>query len=98
MPAFSLLFGAASILFAPKFDPLFWANPLPWAVYIINSIILSIVIGQLAPEQKISHPLLVMAFGAWWLISHFFITILALFTMDAPDWGTRTKKVLEEAT
>ena len=97
MPAFSLVFGAASILFAPKFDPLFWANPLPWAVYIINSIILSIVIGQLAPEQKISHPLLVMAFGAWWLISHFFITILALFTMDAPDWGTRTKKVLEEA-
>jgi len=97
MPAFALLFGAASILFAPKFDPLFWANPLPWGVYTISCIIFSLVIRRLAPEQKISNPLVMMGFGAWWLISHFFITILALFTLDAPDWGTRTKRVMEEA-
>ena len=97
MPAFSLLFGATAILFAPRFDLLFWANPVPWVLYMANSIILSFVIARLAPEQRISNPLLVMAFGAWWLISHFFITVLALFTLDAPDWGTRTKKVLEEA-
>ena len=95
MPAFTLLFGAAALLFAPQFDPLFWANPLPWSIYIIHCFVVSMFLKRIDSEGSISNPLLLIVFGAWWLVSHFFITILALFTLDAPDWGTRAKPALE---
>ena len=100
MPAFSLLYGAIGVFFAPKFDPLFWASPLPWAVYIFSCLLFCIIIKRISPDQAVTNPLLMIGFGAWWLVSHFFITVLALLTMDAPDWGTRTKvntKILEES-
>ena len=96
LPAFSLFASVMAIFFAPRFDLLFWVNPLPWVVYIVHALILCLVLERLTPEQKIDNPLLVIGFGAWWLISNFLISLLALFTLDAPDWGTRTKKVAEE--
>jgi cellulose synthase/poly-beta-1,6-N-acetylglucosamine synthase-like glycosyltransferase len=40
------------------------------------------------PEQKIKNPLSILAFSVW-IFAGRFIEILALFTLDSRDWGTR---------
>jgi len=41
------------------------------------------------PEQKLKHPFKVLLFTPWWIINTVVVTIVALFTLDAGDWGNR---------
>jgi hypothetical protein len=56
--------------------------------------IVHLVIRKNNPEQKIDNPLSLILFSVW-IIAGRFIQILAVFTLDSRDWGTRALTPLE---
>jgi hyaluronan synthase len=50
--------------------------------------IVHLVMRRNNPEQKIDNPLSLLFFSVW-IIAGRFIQILAVFTLDSQDWGTR---------
>jgi hyaluronan synthase len=50
--------------------------------------IIHVVMCENNPEQKIDNPLSLLFFSVW-IIAGRFIQILAVFTLDSRDWGTR---------
>jgi hyaluronan synthase len=71
-------------------DPMAWAGPAPLVVYLGIAAALSWAIRRYSVQEAIKNPLAFGAYVAWSLVSSVFITTLALCTMDASDWGTRT--------
>jgi len=72
-------------------DPLAWAGPAPFFMYLGLAAIASWVIARYSPKETLRHPLAFGCYIAWSLVSTIFITPLALLTMDSADWGTRAK-------
>jgi cellulose synthase/poly-beta-1,6-N-acetylglucosamine synthase-like glycosyltransferase len=70
-------------------NPLWWMDPRPLLVYMLMSILVCFAIKKRNPEQAIENPLALAMFGAFWIVSTVFITILASWTLDSSDWGTR---------
>jgi len=58
-------------------------------VYMLMSILVCFAIRKRNPEQAIQNPLALAMFGAFWIVSSVFITILASWTLDSSEWGTR---------
>lgn len=78
-------------------DPLFWINPTSLLVYTVASLLVSWAIKRYNKEQMITNPAKLAVFGAWWIVNTLFLTVLAVFTLDSGDWGTRTKSNKELA-
>jgi hyaluronan synthase len=72
-------------------DPLFWIDPIALVPYMGTVLIVSLCMRKYTPEQAIHTPVKLAAFGVWWIVNSIFLTILACFTLDSGDWGTRTK-------
>jgi len=70
-------------------NPLWWMDPRPLSVYMLMSILVCFAIRKRNPEQAIQNPLALAMFGAFWIVSSVFITILASWTLDSSEWGTR---------
>jgi len=70
-------------------NPLWWMDPRPLFVYMLMSILVCFAIKKRNPEQAIENPLVLAMFGAFWIVSSVFITILASWTLDSSEWGTR---------
>jgi len=70
--------GIASLAIAPMF----------FMCYGALAAIVHIIICQNNPEQKIENPLCLVFFSIW-IIAGRLIQILAIFTLDSRDWGTR---------
>jgi cellulose synthase/poly-beta-1,6-N-acetylglucosamine synthase-like glycosyltransferase len=70
-------------------NPLWWMDPRPLFVYMLMSILVCFAIKKRNPEQTIENPLVLAMFGAFWIVSSVFITILASWTLDSSEWGTR---------
>jgi len=64
-------------------------DPRPLFVYMLMSILVCFAIKRRNPEQAIENPLVLAMFGAFWIVSSVFITILASWTLDSSEWGTR---------
>ena len=74
-------------------NPLWWMDPRPLFVYMLMSILVCFAIKKRNPEQAIDNPLALAMFGAFWIVSSVFITILASWTLDSSEWGTRVSTV-----
>jgi len=72
-------------------DPMVWAAPSSVVVYLVIAAVLAWAIKKYSVRETVRNPLAMGAYAAWWLVSHLFITPLALCTMDSRDWGTRSK-------
>jgi N-acetylglucosaminyltransferase len=60
-------------------------------VFIVAALLHNIFVEKLVPgSQKIASPLLAGLAGAWFFMDSLVITVLALFTFDVGEWGTRT--------
>lgn len=78
-------------------NPMFWADPPLILAYMGLAIIVSLLMKKYSPEQTISNPFRLAAFGAWWIISSLFLTTLSVFTLDSGDWGTRSTAMKQPA-
>lgn len=74
------------------------AGQFPYAIapavlifYAVLGVIFHIFTLKFNPEQKVSDPLSLLSISAWIIVGRL-IEILALFTLDSRDWGTRAKK------
>lgn len=72
-------------------NPLFWMDASMIGTYMALAFAVAAAMARYAPEQKISNPLRLMLFGVWWIINSLFLTVLAVFTLDSGEWGTRNK-------
>jgi hyaluronan synthase len=77
-------------------DPLWWMDLRPVAAYMLMSILVCFAIKKQNPEQSIENPLALALAGAFWIVSAIFITILASWTLDSSDWGTRVSVPVAE--
>jgi hyaluronan synthase len=73
-------------------DPMAWAGPSPVVAYLVIAAVLAWAIRRYSVRETVKNPLAMGAYAAWWLVSHLFITPLALCTLDSRDWGTRSKE------
>ncbi|HJX84440.1 MAG TPA: glycosyltransferase family 2 protein, partial [Candidatus Angelobacter sp.] len=73
-------------------DPMAWAGPSSVIVYLVVAAVLAWAIQKYSARETLTNPLAMSAYAAWWVVSHLFITPLALCTMDSRDWGTRSKE------
>jgi cellulose synthase/poly-beta-1,6-N-acetylglucosamine synthase-like glycosyltransferase len=62
--------------------------PIFFLFYGALAAVFHIIICKRNPEQKITNPLSLLVFSVW-IIAGRFIQILAIFTLDSRDWGTR---------
>ena len=72
-----------------KADPSAWINVGILIVFVTLSFVIMAIVNHYYPEQRVINPLKVLAFGAWWIASGLFMTVLALFTLDSDSWGNR---------
>lgn len=75
-------------------DPLFWINPTSLILYMATALVVSLCMKKYNPEQEIQNPVKLAAFGVWWIVNSIFLTVLACFTLDSGDWGTRAKVIV----
>ncbi|HTB97986.1 MAG TPA: glycosyltransferase [Terracidiphilus sp.] len=79
------------------------AGQFPYAIapavlifYALLSLVFHIFTRKFNPEQKVRNPFALLALSAW-IVAGRLIEILALFTLDSRDWGTRTKRNMPTA-
>jgi hypothetical protein len=74
------------------------AGQFPYAIapavlifYAVLGVIFHVFTLKFNPEQKVRDPLALLTLSAWIIVGRL-IEVLALFTLDSRDWGTRAKK------
>jgi cellulose synthase/poly-beta-1,6-N-acetylglucosamine synthase-like glycosyltransferase len=97
IPPLGVLAAAVVIFTSPFRGVAFQQVPMVLAGYSAAGLILALIIRRHSPEQRIFNPLAFAAFTFWFMVSGF-ITILALFTFDTTDWGTRAKSRLASSS
>jgi N-acetylglucosaminyltransferase len=74
-------------------NPLFWLDQNLMLGYTALALVAALGMRIFAPEQNIKNPLNLAMFGVWWIVNSLFLTVLACFTLDSGEWGTRTKLI-----
>jgi hyaluronan synthase len=90
IPTLAALASVTMILIIQQGTIPFAIAPAVFGFYVALVVVFHIFTCKFNPEQKIKNPLSVMAFSVW-IFAGRLIEILALFTLDSRDWGTRTK-------
>ena len=93
LPTLAVMASIAVMVLAPWHETPFWVTPYFLLLNIATAAIFNFFVKKYHPEQKVDHPILLATFAAW-LIAGRLIEILAMFTLDSQDWGTRNKKKL----
>lgn len=84
-----------TLLAAPLTDFNWWMSPFVFVLWAAAAAIFNWHIKKHNPEQAVTDPLR-CALYAVWTVAAALITVFALFSFDATDWGTRSKKPAPE--
>lgn len=82
-------------LFPIAYAPL-WVAPSLVLLYLAGAIVFDPIVKKFNPEQRISNLYTVPLF-ALWVVAGRLVEIVALFTLDSRDWGTRAKEEIAES-
>jgi hypothetical protein len=78
--------------------PATWLDMPRVAAFVLYTFFAVFLVKLFNPKHTFTNPLKLLIYMAWWVVNNLLLAPLALFTLDAGDWGNRKSQETKNET